>query len=205
MANQYEAGAAWTIQRLRAPGATYFSGATRAARSIPPPVALATGPTGQANAGAVGANEYWVLDTSLPAQDLCWVVVQAHPLLQSDGASGTPAQVYWYPQGNNSLATAVTPPAMGPGGNLSAHTTSSAGTYTVSIAPDAPLGQSIWMPLDPDNTTLGVATSLVVQASAGGIGAADFSANLSHCRMLGYPLPVWASGALWEPLADRGM
>ena len=205
MANQFQAGDPWTVQRLPGPDAAYHAGARRGFAGMPPPIALATGPSGQTNTGAVGANEYWVLDTTLPAQDVAWVVVQAHPLLQSDGASDTPAQVYWYPQGNSSLSTAVTPPSMGPGGNLVAHTTSSAGTYTVSIAPEQPLAQSVWMPLDPQNTISGVATSLVVKAGASGIGATDFSANLTHCRILGFPLPVWASGALWEPLTARGM
>ena len=204
MANQFQAGDSWTVTRLRGPDASYFTGAVRAARPLPPPVALATGPNAQVNAGAVGANEYWVLDTSLPAVDVCWVVVQAHPLVLSDGGSDAPAQVYWYPQANNAIGTAATPPALGPGANLSAHTLASAGTYTIGIGADDPRGPSLWMPLDPDNTISGVATSLVVQAGASGIGVSDFRCNLTSCRMIGYPVTAWASGALWEPLADRG-
>lgn len=199
MASQFEAGDAWTVRRLRSNELGWAHGINQ----LPSPVALATGPNDQANAGAVGAGEYWVLDTTLPKTDLCWVVVQGHPLFQDSNVTA-PVQIYWYPQGNNSIGQALTGPAFGPGENLAWMTVASGGTHTTATVADVPRTDSVWLPLDPENTLAGVATTLIVKAGAAGPAAGNWRANLTGCRMLGFPTSAWYTGALWEPLVARG-
>lgn len=205
MASQYESGDGWTITRLRTYDAAYLGATYRTARPLPPPIALATGPNGQTNAGQIGASEVWALDTTLPAVDCCWVVVQADPILQNTGATYT-AGYWWFPQGNNSIGTALTPPALGPGDDLSPRVqTANGGSFQYTDIPGIPRGgRSMWLPLDPDNTLAGVATQFVALNGGAAANAGTYSVNLTHCRMLAYPVSAWATGALWEPLADRG-
>lgn len=207
MADQYESGTNWTIERLRTTDASYLRGATRAVGAFPDPIAVARGGV-STNAGALTASAVWVVDTTIPAaDDICWVVVQDNLQLQMSQVSGdtTPVNVYWWPQGNNALATALTPPAMGPGVINDKSLIASAGTYRWAAVPAVPTPRTTWVPLDPSNTISGVATSCSILANAVTPPAAgEWRLNMTGCTMLGYPVNSWGTGELWHPMSQRG-
>lgn len=208
MANAYDSGAgSFEMTRLRTADASFLAGVDRP-RSLPDPIAIATGPfiTGP-QANAVGASEWWVAGASMVVSpDICWVMVQAQVHLRKEPGTNEPEGIYLAPRGSVTNGAYLEGPILGPGPNINAFTGASGGT-----APEMAgyAGQSgsmgMWLPLDPAWTAYAfeVIASIYTNA-AGGFAQNGVKLDMRQVKLIGYPANVWGTGALHAVAAYRG-
>jgi len=194
------------VKRLRGTDAAYLAGATRGSGGRPLPIAIAYGPTTHGGPSAqVGAGEQWGCGFDIPAlPDLCWVLVQADPLVLSGAAANVPQATYWWPIGEPNTSISNYPPVYGPGSNLTTLFASSAG-FLYAAMEDEPVPRTVWCPLDPELTQDGFQGQLQVIGPAGAAVNADaWRVHLNHVRYLGYPVNAWSTGVLFDAYRTRG-
>lgn len=205
MAASYDTSAvAFEVSSLRSLDAVNLGGVV-AAGALPTPIALAEGPSSlDGPAGAVGANEMWVLEVPVPEQMCAWVMISSDYSIRTKTGVGAPVSSYVYVPGGDTYWQG---PAQGLGANLNVNpSVIAAGTYVDAVQADDPSWtHTTWYPINPSGTVTGFSVVFHNQAPAGGYAIDDLRIRADEVRFLGFPISAWDTGALWGAAALRGV
>lgn len=179
-------------------------GAVRGVSELPAPIAVMKGPANvNGPTSQVGAGDWWVVDIPLPQnEDIAWVLVSSSWAVA--GASGAYAQLSLLGQGvAGSGVTKKVPLGSGALTYYTAAQSAYQGWY-VPDGMDAPPGQPLWLPIDPDDLSSATTGALTANFSMEASGAATINANttwvnLELVRLIGYPRQFWDNGAIFTP------
>lgn len=191
------------VTLLRGRDASDLAAAVRPRPGTPNPVAIATGPRILGPSSAVGAGDTWGVGVRVDGYpNLCWVVRSLDTWLMSKSTMTTPDRVVVAAEASVSAAETSQGPFLHYS-SLTAVAGSSGGTYnTLNIntgwAASATPVTDLWWPLRPSLTVDGWRVGVwVIAASGGGIAIDDAYLDMQNCLLLGYPVNMWNTGALW--------
>ncbi len=208
MANIFETDGAFTITRLRTDDTAYLQGAVRPLGFAANPIALAEGPVVTGPTVAPGNAESWTLAVTMPAApEVVWVVVEGNIKMGQNPATGSLVADMWlFMFGDLTDGAALRGPIFGPGVDIAqAINVASAGGFVRSIQLSTNnVPRSVWIPLDPDQTSAGWTPLFHTRMGATAVAPNELLVDLSHVRMVGYPVNLWGTGALWDGTRLRG-
>ncbi len=206
MANIFENIGTFTLTRLRSTDASYLRGAVRPLGPTPIPTILATGPQVVGPGSILGVSTWWGLGIEVPAvPEVVWVVVGMDFSLKKAVGVGNLEIAYLMVFGDVADVDNVRGPIAG-AATLSTIAPGATGTFVDLTAVKDPARPSqMWVPLDPADTSSGWHFGLAVLTSAAaGAGVGELSVDLSSVRLIGYPVNLWNTGAMWAGMAGRG-
>lgn len=202
MAARIENLGTFEIERLRAPGTSYFEGATQGLGLEPVPIVLAKGPEAVLVGGTITAGETWALGVAVPAvPEVMWVLITANVMIFSVTAS-PPTLISIFTQGDTAdLDNTQGPVFVDPAPKQLVPGTAS-GDFSSVTSMEGSLGH--FVPIDPVDTSAGFFMVLHVTAGATGPTIGQWRADLSNVLLAGYPVNYWDTGRLWQNTLRRG-
>lgn len=172
----------------------------RGLTALPPPVAMMTGPSLTGPATTINASESWGIDIPYPSTpDLVWVIVSSSWFLATASGNliGGSAGFHFLGQGDGGNGVSF----LYDGGTGDLQWERGAETsFNSMMTPEAMRSKDmsrLWIVTPPGTFSGTVYAHLTVTAGSGGTVPNDtVFCNLAACRLLGYPVGYYDSGAL---------
>ncbi len=205
MANVFENIGTFDLTRLRSQDVPYLSGAVSSRGEKPIPVALARGPQVLGPGSAVGISEWWSVGVAIPATpEVAWVMVNGDYTMKSTALIPIPNRSFLFAFGDVANVDNFRGPVLGIGTEVATAVADSGGDFTTINVPEKPRPKSLWIPLDPADTSAGWTVVITTLMGATATAADDISIDMSQVLFLGYPVNAWNNGDLWSGAAYRG-